>query len=199
MVKRNRKTGTMVVVKNPSPGANLVLLLAAAGIGYGVYRHRQQAAAALRRAREVVDDVRIPMPHFAVVIPNTQEEHEMIDDAICACLTDLRSTFEEDTDVNTIVSTLTLCAAEMLYPDFPWPPQAGDHESIPQFWTVLEFRIRSLAFDGRLNTVCPVSMQPGEEEPGQPGLGEGEGEPEPPGPAVPPPLPPAFPGGGIQF
>lgn len=133
---------------------HIALLGFLGGTAYLYWRHQQQVNTTLGlvadKTKEVAGTVRVPMPFFVATIPRTKDELDTVDKFLCMCVrqADLNSAPEQ------MVADLQFCLAGKLYPEFPWPPAPGDHESVGQLWLLLEYRIRSLANTGDLVRLC---------------------------------------------
>jgi hypothetical protein len=133
---------------------HLVILGLVGGGAYLYWQHKQQAnqlaLAAAQKAKDVAGTLRVPKPYYVMTIPRTKEELDTVDKFLCECVNNV----DLDAPSLTLIEDMQLCLASKLYPDFPWPPAPGDHESAMQLWLVLEYRIRSLVNNGDLVRLC---------------------------------------------
>lgn len=132
-----------------------LFFLSLVGAGGFLYWYKRKQANALAaqaadHAKQVVGTLRVPRPDFVMTIPRTEVELDTIDAHLCECV----SGVDLDAAPDSLVSSLQMCLATRLYPDFPWPPAPGDHESAMQLWLLLEYRIRSLANTSDLVRLC---------------------------------------------
>lgn len=114
------------------------------------------ALAQHRRVKEIAENLppaitewRLPRPDYSIHLPDTAEDHQVIDDVVCECLVLSKGTEPED-----LVEEVRMCAAKRLAPDFAWPPVSGDHPSVQTLWAILGFEAsRAITMN-----ICPVSV-----------------------------------------
>lgn len=127
--------------------------------------------------------------------PKDEKTAKLVDIAICACI-DEGVTGEHN---------LALCAASVVWEDIPWPPIAGDHQSLHDAWSLVEERVQSFAKalgQGKAKQWCNAArgivdpliakpVKPKPEDPGDPGtkLRPKPEEPDEPKPPPPPDIP----------
>lgn len=148
---------------NPSTGAIVLGILGGilAGYVYSESRQLQRVAARGRKAiGKATEGVRLPMPDFAMKLPSSVEDFDLLDQVICDCANQIQAA-QPDMEFNAMIVAVRDCVAEAIYPDFPWPPIPGDHTTVSQFWTVLGYEVGRSAVEGSL---CPVPENEAEEE-----------------------------------
>lgn len=96
-----------------------------------------RAQAALTAAAE---GVRLPEPGFAMQVPTTAQEFEILQAIVCECMQDKPP--QEGRPIDDIADELTLCAAKRLYRNFPWPPVPGDHPTTATLWGTIDVMVR---------------------------------------------------------
>lgn len=159
--------GVFLYQTNPEGGwiGKAILIGGIAVGGYYLYKSSKKTTSrkkVVEDIEEIIDEARIPMPHFVMTIPRTDEELSVLDDHLCSCMDAIRQQHPDLEDTETLIELLHECVAQSVYPDFPWPPFIGDHSTVEQLWLILEFRIRTLAAEGRLDTLCaPIPPPPG--------------------------------------
>lgn len=102
---------------------------------------------------------RLPLPHIQLHLPQTADEIAGFDDALCECVDQAGLADAIPDDVVAGIDGVRGCAAAMLFPDVEWPPVPSDHVSIHQVWSVLDHRLRTLAYSGQLAAVCAASAE----------------------------------------
>jgi len=132
-----------------------------AGGGYLFWKHQEKVRAVANKviASDTVQHARIPKPLYVMTIPRTDEDLDTLDIHLCDCMSE-RGDLPGLEDEDTIIEQLRDCTAAKLYPDFPWPPIAGDHETVHQLWLIIEYRIRSLANTDSLDALCAEKPTP---------------------------------------
>jgi hypothetical protein len=138
-----------------------VLFVALVGTGaYLFWQHQEKIKAVAKKVVEsdTVQHARIPRPDFIATIPREPDDLDAIDAFLCECIAGNKLPGLEDEEI--IVEQLRTCTATKLYPDFPWPPIMGDNETVHQLWLLIEYRIRSLANTGDLESICTAKPLP---------------------------------------
>lgn len=120
-------------------------------VGYVVATTRA-GRRAVSEAEDVIGEVRLPEPSYAVELAQTPEGFDLLDDLICECGQPILDAATPDLALETATEQIQQCVASELYPDFPWPPVSGDHPSVHQLWTELGLLAREALVKGR---VCP--------------------------------------------
>ena len=117
----------------------------------------RQVRRALKAAEEAgrTAGLRLPDPSFAVEVAYSQEQFAVLDELVCECGAPVVQAATESTTVDEVVQTIQDCMAEQLYPDFPWPPIAGDHPTVSQLYGELGLTARRAVIDGE---ICPVPI-----------------------------------------
>lgn len=123
--------------------APLILLVGGVVVGGYIYhdeRAQAEIAAAARATRRKLGELRLPMPDFAVVLPQDESDYETLDVVVSDCISSIN--FVSTPSVETQVEAASLCTAHELYPDFPWPPMVGDHPSTSELWSIIKAHVR---------------------------------------------------------
>lgn len=125
-----------------SPISGIVLGIMAGTLAGYAYSESKAATRALARGRKAVKKagIRLPKPDFAVTLPVTVEHFGLLDEAVCQCAQSVQQT-SPGLELNEFIHAVRDCVAQMLYPDFPWPPVPGDHPSVAQLWTILTYEV----------------------------------------------------------
>lgn len=120
-------------------------------IGYA-YSESKTAMRALSRGRKAIKEagVRLPKPDFAMELPTTIEHFGMLDETICSCAESVQQD-QPELELNDFVQAVRDCVAQLIYPDFPWPPIPGDHPSVSHLWTILTYEVGRGAVE---DTLC---------------------------------------------
>lgn len=127
-------------------------VLAGGAIGYAIASSRL-GRKALEDVEDVVDDLRIPDPSYAMQIAETDDEFATLDDLICECGAPLILAIDPNADDEAVVAEIRDCVAKKLYPQFPWPPVSGDHPTVSQLYSELSLLARR-AF--ATASICPT-------------------------------------------
>lgn len=108
----------------------------AAGYFFAVTRAGRKA---LQAAEDVITDsgIRLPDPSFAMELPYTEEQFNVLDDLVCECGAPVVSAAGPEATIDAITTQIQECMAAKLYPDFSWPPISGDHPTAAQLYTEL--------------------------------------------------------------
>ena len=120
-----------------------------------------KAQALLERGRQIGLPLRLPQPGFAMQLPMTREEFEVIEQQLCGCIPSFTRPADGDPTLaapgseapptlDELVDHMVSCTAHRLYPTFPWPPIAGDNPSVSVLWGDL----RTLARHALANDRC---------------------------------------------
>lgn len=130
----------------------------AAGSALGYYiatTHRGRSA--IKAVEDAVSGVRRPEPGYAMEIPETEEQFNLLDELVCECGAPVVDAAKDEDTVFSVVSKIQSCMARELYPDFPWPPIPGDHPTVSQLYAELSvIARRSLA----IAEICPRPIPP---------------------------------------
>lgn len=136
--------------------ATKVALALAAGIAVG--GGLGYLVANTRKGEELLDDLdddidhwRLPDPSFAVRVPQSLEEFQILDDLVCECGAPLIEAADPSANADDVILKLRDCLAKELYPAFKWPPVPGDHPTVSQFWAELGVLARRAVVTG---TIC---------------------------------------------
>jgi hypothetical protein len=128
---------------------------AAAGFAGGYYFATSRAG---KKAIDVGDEVitnaglRLPQPDYAMMVPETADEFATLDDLVCQCGAPIVARAHTEDSPELVADEIRDCVANMLYPDFPWPPMAGDHPTSEQLYTELGLIARRALATA---TICP--------------------------------------------
>lgn len=142
-------------------------------------RFQKQIAGKAKKTKALGDGFRLPLPATVVDLPMDLEDMAEIDSVICECMQTLADEYPDDATPNEVILAFQGCVASQFYgpQEVQWPPVAGDHPTIHQFWGIVGYRIRRLVLRGELASLCGPSIQPGAPSPGpQPGTGFQPGE-----------------------
>ncbi len=135
---------------------SLVLVGAGAGAAAGYYiattRAGRQAIAA---AEEAIEGARLPDPSFAMDLPYTEAQFKLLDDLVCECGDPIIEASSPNITIDDLSQQIQDCMALELYPDFPWPPMAGDHPSVTQLYAELGVIARRALATGK---ICPSPL-----------------------------------------
>jgi hypothetical protein len=122
--------------------------LVGGGLGYLVLRDERIAAA----ASKAIETARLPEPSFAMALPRTAAEYEILQGVVCDCIATYvpedpgeppaahmhAGALSEDE----YAAGLTLCVGKRLYSKFPWPPMSGDHPTATMLWNTIDVLVR---------------------------------------------------------
>lgn len=135
---------------------------AVGGLASYVILQDARTSAALGKA---VDEVRLPEPSFAMQLPRDAAEFATLDEVICGCIRGLNLTDTGQPSTHPsgpgavspeeVQAAVVLCAAQKLYPTFPWPPMPGDHPSVSELWSSLS----TLAYRAIATSICATTPQ----------------------------------------
>ena len=122
--------------------------VAGGSLGYFAMQNDRLAAA----ARKTIETARLPEPSFAMALPRTAAEYQILASVVCNCID---SYVPEDpgeppaAHVHAGAMTedeyaegLSMCVARRLYSKFPWPPVPGDHPTTTMLWSTIDVLVR---------------------------------------------------------
>lgn len=122
--------------------------LVGGGLGYLVLSNERMAAAATK----AIETARLPEPSFAMALPRTAAEYDLLQGVVCDCIA---TYVPEDSgeppaahvhagaiSEDEYAEGLTYCVARRLYSKFPWPPMPGDHPTTPMLWNTIDVLVR---------------------------------------------------------
>jgi hypothetical protein len=114
---------------------------------------------AIRAAEDVISksDLRLPDPSYAVELPYTDENFQILDELVCECGEPVINAATQTSTIDDVTSQIQLCMARELYPDFAWPPVAGDHPTVSQLWAELAVVARRAVVTAE---ICPQPIPP---------------------------------------
>jgi len=109
-----------------------------------------------RKAFAAIDKegYRLPDPSYAVEMPYSEEQFEVLDELVCECGAPLVKAASETTTIDELTNEIRLCMARELYPDFDWPPVTGDHPTASQLFSELGFVARKALIS---TEICPIN------------------------------------------
>ena len=136
-----------------------VAIVASGSLGLGalgawLFANTEPARTIVDNTLDVIDetDVRMPQPSMKMMLAETPEEFDTLDEIICELGAPLVNDAPPGTTADEVIEDLRNGMARELYPDFPWPPMAGDHPSVGQLWTELGVLSRRAVVTGM---ICP--------------------------------------------
>ncbi len=105
-----------------------------------------------------------------VTLPEDREDFERLNEAVCVCL----GALVDRGDLAPVPpEVLRDCVLEAIFPDFPWPPVAGDVPQAEVLWRIVDHEARRAT---HLRGTCPApSSGPGSSAEAP----KGPGHPEP--------------------
>jgi hypothetical protein len=121
-------------------GGLILGALFGAVVGYA-YSESQSVKRLAKKAKKAVEGVRLPKPDFMMHLPDSETDYATLGTVICEC-----ATLHPDPDPE----ILRNCVLSELYPDFPWPPIPGDHPTVAQLWTIVDYQVTRSAAEGTL-------------------------------------------------
>jgi hypothetical protein len=130
--------------------------------GY-LYSESRQGKMRIRQAKKAIKEagIRPPRPDFAMHLPNTPEDFDTLDEVVCMCALQINAERPglSDQDFTAYIFAVRDCVAAALYPDFEWPPMAGDHPTVEKLWTVLTYEVSRSAIEDSLCLTEPEAEE----------------------------------------
>lgn len=103
-------------------------------------------------ALDVVDNIRLPQPAMKMMLPETIEEFETINEVICEAGQAFIDDAPPGTTADEVIAKIRDHVLREFYPQFPWPPISGDNPTVAQLWTEVGVLVRRAVVTGDL---CP--------------------------------------------